>query len=202
MISIRAGVIAVTPVAAAVAVYGHDGPPFPILSDHATGPYVISIWTDPDTTDDGSPGGQFWVRLHARGNGEVIPGATRVMVGIRPAGQPAEERTAAAAPVRGDVTNQFAALVMDHEGRFAVRVAIDGPLGAAAADAAVDATYNVRPPRSMLLLYLAPFLLIGLLWGRLLMRRRRGDSGVMRSPRGQGRKEKAEGRTNGLTPEK
>ena len=94
-------------------------------------------------------------------------------VGITPAREPAEERTAAAAPVRGDVTNQFAALPMDHEGRFAVRVAIDGPLGAAAADASVDATYNVRPSRSLLALYLAPFLLVGLLWGRLLMRRRR-----------------------------
>src|SRR5688572_33326344 len=38
---------------------------------------------------------------------------------------------------RGDATNLFAALIMDHEGRFAVRVAIDGPLGAAAADASV-----------------------------------------------------------------
>jgi hypothetical protein len=173
MISMRAGVLAVMLAAAAATVYAHDGPPFPVLSDHVAGPYVISIWTDPDTTDDGSPGGQFWVRLHAAGKGAVIPDGTRVTVGIRPARPPAEERTAAAAPVRGDVTNQFAALPMDHEGRFAVRVAVDGPLGSAAADAAVDATYNIRPSRSMLALYLAPFLLIGLLWGRLLLRRRR-----------------------------
>jgi hypothetical protein len=113
------------------------------------------------------------VRLHAAGKGEVIPAGTRVMIGIRPTGKAGEERSAAAAPVRGDVTNQFAALLMDYEGPFAVRVAIDGPLGAAAAAAAVDATYDVRPPRSMLALYLAPFLFIGLLWGRLLWRRRR-----------------------------
>ena len=172
MIAMRAGFLAIALAAAAVTTHAHDGPPFPILSDHAAGPYVISIWTDPDTTDDGSPGGQFWVRLHVAGKG-VLPDGTRVTVGIRPARQPAEERTAAAAPVRGDATNHFAALTMDHEGRFAVRVAIDGPLGAAAADAAVDATYNVRPSRSMLALYLAPFLLVGLLWGRLLWRRRR-----------------------------
>ena len=172
MIAMRAGAIAVMLAAAAVTAHAHDGPPFPILSDHATGAYVISIWTDPDTTDDGSLGGQFWVRLHAAGKRAGIPDGTRVMVGIMPAGRPAQERTAAAAPVRGDATNQFAALPMDHEGRFAVRVAIDGPLGAAAVDAAVDATYDVRPPRSMLVLYLAPFLLIGLLWGRLLMKRR------------------------------
>ena len=24
-------------------------------------PYMVSIWTDPDTTDDGTPGGQFWI---------------------------------------------------------------------------------------------------------------------------------------------
>ena len=83
------------------------------------------------------------------------------------------ERTASAAPVRDDVSNQFAAVMMDHEGHFAVRVAIEGPLGAAAVDAAVEATYDLRPSRSMLVLYLAPFMLIGLLWGRLLMRRRR-----------------------------
>jgi hypothetical protein len=173
MIGMRAGAIAIALAAAAVTARAHDGPPFPILSDHAAGPYVISIWTDPDTTDDGSAGGQFWVRLHAAEKGASIPAGTRVVVGLKPAGQAAEELTAAAAPVRGDVTNQFAALLMDHEGRFAVRVAIDGPLGAAAANAEVDATYDVRPPRSMLALYLAPFLLVGLLWGRLLWRRRR-----------------------------
>jgi hypothetical protein len=173
MIRMRAGAIAIALAAAALTAHAHDGPPFPILSDHAAGRYVISIWTDPDTTDDGSAGGQFWVRLHAAGKGEVIPAGTRVMIGIRPTGKAGEERSAAAAPVRGDVTNQFAALLMDHEGPFAVRVAIDGPLGAAAADSAVDATYDVRPPRSMLALYLAPFLFIGLLWGRLLWRRRR-----------------------------
>jgi len=173
MMRMRAGAIAIALAAAAVTAQAHDGPPFPILSDRAAGPYVISIWTDPDTTDDGSAGGQFWVKFHVAGKGAVIPDGTRVTVGITPARQPAVERTAVAAPVRGDATNQFAALPMDHEGRFTVRVAIDGPLGAAAVDAAVDGTYDVRPPRSMLALYLAPFLLVGLLWGRLLMRRRR-----------------------------
>jgi hypothetical protein len=62
---------------------------------------------------------------------------------------------------------------MDHEGRFAVHVAIDGPLGAAAADATVEATYDLRPSKSLLVLYLVPFLLVGLLWGRMLLRRRR-----------------------------
>jgi hypothetical protein len=74
--------------------------------------------------------------------------------------------------VRGDVTNQFAGLFMDHEGRFDVRITIDGPRGRATVSSAVDATYDLRPPRWLFLLYLAPFVLVGLLWGRLLLRRR------------------------------
>ena len=61
---------------------------------------------------------------------------------------------------------------MDHEGRFAVRVTIDGPLGAASAESAVDATYDTRPAPALLIVYLAPFIAVGVLWGRLLLRRR------------------------------
>ena len=152
----------------------HDGPPFPIISDQVAGPYLVSIWTDPDTTDDGSPGGQFWVRVHAARTDATLPEPTRATVTITPLDRPGRETTASASPVRGDVTNQFAAVVMDHEGRFAVHVAIEGPLGATAVDAAVDATYDMRPPPFLLFLYLVPFVLVGLLWGRLLLRRRDG----------------------------
>jgi len=43
--------------------HAHDGPPFPIVSEHTAGAYAVSVWTDPDTTDDGTAGGQFWVVL-------------------------------------------------------------------------------------------------------------------------------------------
>jgi hypothetical protein len=168
-----AGALAGVLVIASAPGQAHDGPPFPILSDHVAGPYVVSIWTDPDTTDDGSPGGQFWVRLHRAATAADVPPETRATVALRPLGRTGPPLTAPASPVRGDVTNQFAAIVMDHEGRFAVHVAIDGPLGAAAADATVEATYDLRPSKSLLVLYVVPFLLVGLLWGRMLLRRRR-----------------------------
>jgi len=152
-------------------VSAHSGPPYPILSDKVAGPYLISIWTDPDTTDDGSAGGQFWIRIHLAGGGEVPP-ETRATVSIGTADRSGSARTASASPVRGDVTNQFAALVMDREGPFGVLVTVEGPRGRAAVDSSVDATYDLRPPRSLLLIYLVPFVLVGLLWGRLLMRRR------------------------------
>ena len=157
---------------ALVPLRAHNGPPYPIVSNHASGAYVVSVWTDPDTTDDGTPGGQFWVRLAPAAQGSQIPKETRATVAIRAAGQTGRELVATASPVRGDVTNQFAALLMDHEGRYAVRVSVDGPLGNATVSAEVDATYDLRPSRYLLIVYLLPFVVVGLLWGRLLLRRR------------------------------
>ena len=162
-------------------VSGHSGPPYPIVSDQAAGPYLISIWTDPDTTDDRSPGGQFWIRIHLA-DGEKLPPETHATVSISAEDRLESARTASAAPVRGDIANQFAALEMDHEGPFGVMVRVEGPRGRATVSSSVDATYDLRPPQSLLLLYLAPFVLVGLLWGRLLMRRR-----AMKRPSSSGR---------------
>lgn len=150
----------------------HDGPPYPIVSNQSIGPYVASLWTDPDTTDDGTAGGQFWVMVRPAEAGVRLPDATRAGLTMRPLGREGPERTGQTAPVDGDVSRQFVALVMDHEGRFGVRVTVDGPLGAATFDAEVEGTYDARPAPAMLFLYLAPFVLIGGLWIRVLHRRR------------------------------
>jgi hypothetical protein len=149
----------------------HSGPPFPIVSSQIAGAYDIAIWTDPDATDNAVAAGQFWVVLTPRG-AAAIPAGTRVTVGIRALDRPASELTARAAPVDGLVTRQFAALRMDHEGPFAVRVAVDGPLGQAQITSQVDATYDLRPPPVLFLIYLAPFLVLGVFWMKLLKRRR------------------------------
>ena len=169
----RAGAILVALVCASPpSLLAHDGPPFPIVSDRNAGPYLVSVWTDPDATDDGTARGQFWVTL-ARADGREAPLAgTTARVTIRPLSRPGPELTASTEPVRGDVTNQFAALVMDHEGPFPVRVVVGGPLGTATIDTRTDATYDLRPPAYMLAWYLMPFIVVGVLWTRLLLRRR------------------------------
>jgi hypothetical protein len=159
----------------------HAGPPFPIVSSQIAGAYDIAIWTDPDATDDAAPGGQFWIVLKPHG-ASAIPAGTRVTVGIRALDRPAAELTAVAAPVDGLVTRQFAALRMDHEGRFAVRVAVDGPLGPAEVTSQVDATYDLRPPPALFVVYLLPFVVLGLLWVKLLRRRRALARGDIRRP--------------------
>ncbi len=162
---------------------GARGPPFPIVSSQVAGRYEVAIWTDPDATDDATAGGQFWVVLTPHGGGAEIPAGTRVTVAIRGTDRPGPELTATAAPVDGLIGRQFAALRMDHEGRFAVRVAIDGPLGAAEVTSAVDATYDARPAPVLFLVYLLPFVVLGLLWVKVLRRRRALGRGDIAPPR-------------------
>jgi len=157
----------------------HSGPPFPIVSSQIAGHYDVAIWTDPDATDDTVAGGQFWFVLKPQGGAADIPAGTRVTVAIRPTDRPGPELIAAAAPVDGLVSRQFAALRMDHEGRFAVRVGIDGPLGPAQVTSEVDATYDLRPAPVLLLVYLLPFVAMGFFWMKVLRRRR----AVGRAPR-------------------
>jgi hypothetical protein len=162
----------------------HSGPPFPIVTSEARGPYVISVWTDPDATDDGMAAGQFWVIIESGVKGRTIQTGTHARVSVRPltAAAPAGPRapesalSADAAPVRGDLTNQFATVVLDHEGPFSVRVEVDGPLGRGGVDSRVDATYDLRPAPYMLVWYLVPFAIVGVLWTRLLLQRRAARS--------------------------
>jgi hypothetical protein len=161
----------------------HDGPPFPIVSNQIAGPYSISVWTDPDTTDDGTPGGQFWVTVEAAGGGKAVPAGTRATVSIRPLDRDGPVREGQAEPLAGDAGRQSVALVMDHEGRFAVRVAVDGPIGRGDVESQVDATYDLRPPPGTVVLYLLPFVAIGGLWVKVLLRRRRHEGGLQSRPR-------------------
>jgi hypothetical protein len=55
-------------------------------------------------------------------------------------------------------------------------VTIEGPQGPADVEAAVDASYDLRPRPIMLVLSLMPFLLAGFLWTKLLLRRRQRRS--------------------------
>ena len=174
--STRALAVAVAIVVTQHASLAHSGPPFPIVTDVVRAPYTISIWTDPDATDNGTPGGQFWIVIASSTKGATLPAETRATVSVRPSAPPspsqATVQSARTEPVRGDVTNQFGAVLMDHEGPYAVHVEVTGPMGPASIDAMVEATYDLRPPPYMLVWYLFPFLLAGFLWTRLLLRRR------------------------------
>jgi hypothetical protein len=168
-------------IAAAVAgerLHAHDGPPFPIVSEQTAGAYVVSVWTDPDTTDDGTAGGQFWVLLRPVAPATTLPVQTRARVTIAPVDRQGDVRVGVATPVNDDPGRQFVALVMDHEGLFSVRAVVEGPLGQVSVESQVAATYDARPAPILLALYLVPFLLVGALWLRLLRKRGRRPTGT------------------------
>jgi hypothetical protein len=152
--------------------HAHSGPPYPIVEDQIVGAYQVSLWTDPDATDDQSAAGQFWVTLRPARPGQAIPAGTRVDISIRPLDRPGGDRSERAESINGDPARQFAALVMDHEGPFAVHVSVDGALGSGALDARADATYDLRPRPALMALFLLPFVLVGIVWGKLLIKRR------------------------------
>jgi hypothetical protein len=158
-------------VASTAPVRAHGGPPYPIVSNRIVGSYKISLWTDPDATDDGSAAGRFWVMIAPASTG-AVPSGTSVNVSIQPADRPGQERAGSAEPVAHEESRRFIALVMDHEGPYNVHVIVDGPVGHAAIDAPVDATYDLRPRRALIAVFLMPFLLAGFLWVKLFLRRR------------------------------
>jgi len=152
----------------------HAGPPFPIVLNESAGTYHVSVWTDPDATDDGTAGGQFWVMVRLL-DGSPVPGETRARVTIRPLDRAGAEHSGLTEPVKDVATRQFVALLMDHEGRYAVETEVFGPRGAAVLHAEVDATYDLRPAPVLLLVYALPFVAIGFFWLKL-MRQRRGPA--------------------------
>jgi hypothetical protein len=159
----------------------HSGPPFPIVNEMRAGAYAVSVWTDPDTTDDGSPGGQFWITLTDVRTGEAVAGVravvTATLVELGPGkrgnepGEPVPTAEATAHPT-DDRRTQFAAVTLTREGRYRIDVRLDGTLGKAAVAADVDATYDLRPSPAVALIYAMPFVLVGLLWVKRLMRSR------------------------------
>jgi hypothetical protein len=164
-------VLAIAVAAGATTLTAHSGPPYPILSNMAAGGYVISLWADPDATDDGSAAGRFWVMLDPADKGASLPADTHAVIKVWPAEDPQSIRTVNADKVAQDVSRQYAALVMDHEGRYGVSVSVAGPLGPAEISAAVDATYDLRPSPLVLGVSLMPFGLVGFLWWTMLRRR-------------------------------
>ena len=168
-----ASLVALAALLSPAIVQAHSGPPYPIVSDQVVGAYNISIWSDPDATDDGTAGGSFWVVLESVTRGASIPAGTQATVSVRPLDREGAVQTGVAQPVGGSLANQFIALLMDHEGRFTVDVVVDGPMGRADVSATVDATYDERPPPYLMAVYLFPFLAVGLLWVKVLRQRRR-----------------------------
>jgi len=149
----------------------HEGPPFPLFVDQKVDRYVVSLWTDPDVGD-----ALFFVIVNAEPPAQ-LPADLQVQLGVQPASGRLSEAfyVGERETVSGQV--QYRALVhFDAEELWRVRVRLQSAVGNAETVATVEAT----PPgygRWDLLVYLLPFLAVGVLWAVAMIRKIKRQTG-------------------------
>jgi hypothetical protein len=134
--------------------------------DQKQGPYVISVWTDPDVGV-----GKFFVVL-APATGTTLPDGITVEVCV----QPSDDRLAEAcySATRQDLRDRvqyYAEVEFDRQQMWKVRVRVNIQSGPVEVNSQVEAT----PPgygRWDLLIYSFPFILFGGLWLYAALKRR------------------------------
>ena len=153
----------------------HAGPPFPLAEDRGAGPYSISVWTDPDVTEDGSAGGQFWIMLRSSDAAE-LPDDTRVTLSVQRRGGegvPSSRAAEASLPaVRLKAGKFFGVLKLSREGPFEMTAVVESSRGSATLTLAFEATYDSRPSPLSSAIFLFPFVAVGGLWMWACRRRR------------------------------
>jgi hypothetical protein len=143
--------------------HAHSGPPFPILVDQRVGPYVASVWTDPDIGT-----GTFFVVLEAPKGGS-LPAKAAVRIGVQPVTKRLPEvlYKAEPQPVQ-EGARYFTKVKFDKGGMWHTRILIDGSELKADVEPTPDGI--IGPFAS--LVYALPFLGIGFLWIKAALRRR------------------------------
>ena len=143
----------------------HEGPPFPLFVDQKVDRYVVSVWTDPDVGT-----GLFFVIVSTQYS-SALPADLRVQVGVQPvSGRLTEKFYTAERENLQQHIHYRAEVHFDAEELWRVRVRLESAQGNAETVATVEAT----PPgygRWDLLVYLVPFLAIGVLWTIALIRK-------------------------------
>lgn len=153
--------------AAAPPARAHQGPPFPILVDRPVGPYVASVWTDPDIGT-----GTFFVMLDAPKGKPFVPPA-RVRIGVRPvSGRLPEVLYDAEAQTVRHGARYYTTAKLDRGEMWHVRCVLNGPQGGGELKADVEATPDGTLGPLGSLIYLVPFLGVGGLWLKAVLYRR------------------------------
>lgn len=155
----------------------HQGPPFPILVDRPVGPYLASVWTDPDIGV-----GTFFVILEPARKGSTPPPASRVEIAVRPVSGRLAEAVHTAERQKVDYGERFYSEVpFDRGERWRVGVTIAGPRGGGELLTEVLPTPDGTLGPGSIALYAAPFLAVGFLWLKATLRRR-GSKGKLPPP--------------------
>jgi hypothetical protein len=144
----------------------HEGPPYPLFVDKNAGPYLLSVWADPDVGT-----GTFFIAVEPT-QGHALGDDLKASVCVRPAsGRLREACYEAERDGVRDRTQYKIGVPFDRQEVWHTRVILRSSLGAGEAAADVEAT----PPglgRWEIFLYLFPFAAVGFLWLRATIKRR------------------------------
>jgi hypothetical protein len=145
----------------------HQGPPFPILVDRRVGPYIVQVWTDPDIGI-----GTFFVVLETPKE-RAMPAWAKVRIAVRPVSGRLPEAIYDALPQKVSSGARYLAKVPFDKGEmWRVRVLIDGAQGGGELATQVEATPDGTIGPIGLLVYAFPFVSVGFLWLKAVLRRR------------------------------
>ena len=146
----------------------HRGAPTRIVADQRVGPYVASVWTDPEV---GS--GPMYVMLEAA-DGQTFAPPSAVRVGVAPVSGRLPEvlHDAHSEPIRRGA-RFMTDVAFDRAERWNLRVLIDGSGGGGQLMSQVEAKPNAAAGPFVLVLSLLPFLAVTGVWWRAAVARRR-----------------------------
>lgn len=148
-------------------VQAHEGPPYPIVVDKATGPFLVSVWTDPDIGT-----GTFFVVLEPL-DGEDLPENIEVRVGVAPVSGRLDQVFYQAESQKVRYGARYLAEVAFDQGEWwDVEVIIDSAAGGGTVTSQVEATPDGSIGPIGMVVYLLPFLAVGFLWLKAVLRQR------------------------------
>jgi hypothetical protein len=140
------------------AALAHIGPPYPIMQNRTIGQFKVEVWSNPDVGT-----GSFFVVIDPPA-GKSVPSDMKVQVAVQPVTKRLAEQTYEAWREKLSNRVEFKADVpFDQEETWHVRVVLTSAQMHGETDTNVEVTPTVLG-RWSLLLFLLPFLGIGLLW--------------------------------------
>jgi len=140
--------------------WAHIGPPYPIIQNQKIGPFNVEVWSNPDVGT-----GSFYIIVDPpKGSGIQVPADMKVQVSVQPDSKRLPVATYGAWREKLLDHVEFKAVVpFDQQEMWHIHISFSSSTVNGAADTDVPVTPTLLG-RWNLLLFLLPFLGIGILW--------------------------------------
>lgn len=157
----------------------HHGVPSRVVDDQRVGPYLASVWIEPEVGD-----GTVYVMLDAADGLPFTPPSAVLVAFVPTSGRLAEVvQEAHPEPLRGQHGGRYMTkLTFDRPDRWKVRVIVDGSAGGRQLAMHVESASNASLGRLGVILGSIPFLLVGFVYWRSCLARRRSPRPLATAP--------------------